>query len=220
MFVRFLAAVSKCPPALEYAVPTIAEWRLSTLPKYLEPQDLEKVIGACAPVTPLGARDQAMILLMARLGLRAGDVAALKLCDIDWQNATLVVSGKNRRETRFASSQRCREFGEALSYEAPPKGSQRQALHIYSRSCCPDFPADVSDTLDGRFKEPESRRHRTAPICSDIQPQPQCFVKGLLSSASQRSYDTLGSRLQPIYAKVDVDLLKEVVLPWPEVETC
>ena len=75
--------------------------------------DVERTITACDPSTPLGARDQAIILLMARLGLRGSDVVGLRFTDINWQDATLVVSGKSRRETRLPLPQ---DVGDALLY--------------------------------------------------------------------------------------------------------
>jgi site-specific recombinase XerC len=111
MFVRFLIANGHCAPGLDAAIPTIAMWRLSTLPQYLPAEDVERIITACDPSTPLGARDQAIILLMARLGLRGSDVVGLRFPDLNWQDATLVVSGKSRRETCLPLPQ---DVGDAL----------------------------------------------------------------------------------------------------------
>jgi integrase/recombinase XerD len=79
MFLRFLIARGYCAPGLEHAIPTVAKWRLSSLPKYLSIQDVESLINSCDQSSPLGARDRAILLLIARLGLRAGEVSALKL---------------------------------------------------------------------------------------------------------------------------------------------
>ena len=98
-------------PGLDDAIPTIAMWRLATLPQYLPAEDVERIIAACDPSLPLGARDHAIILLMARLGLRGSDVVGLRFPDINWQDATLVVSGKSRRATRLPLPQ---DVGEAL----------------------------------------------------------------------------------------------------------
>ena len=111
MFVRFLIASGRCMPGLDDAIPTIAMWRLATLPQYLPAEDVERIIAACDPSLPLGARDHAIILLMARLGLRGSDVVGLRFPDINWQDATLVVSGKSRRATRLPLPQ---DVGEAL----------------------------------------------------------------------------------------------------------
>jgi site-specific recombinase XerD len=111
LFLRFLIASGRCTPSLDYALPTIAHWRLASLPKYLPAETIEHVLACCDRATPLGVRDRAVLLLLARLGLRAGDVAALKWSDIDWHEGTLLVAGKNRRETRLPLPQ---EVGEAI----------------------------------------------------------------------------------------------------------
>lgn len=75
-YLRFLGARGLCRAGLEYAVPTIPQWRLSTLPRYIGGTDIERLIATCDLTTPAGARDRAVLLLLARLGLRAGDVVA------------------------------------------------------------------------------------------------------------------------------------------------
>ena len=77
MFLRFLITQGRCPPELLVAIPTIAGWRRASLPSYLGPEEIERVIGTCDPMNAMGARDRAVLLLLARLGLRASDVAAL-----------------------------------------------------------------------------------------------------------------------------------------------
>lgn len=75
------------------------QWRLSALPRYLAPDQVERLIATCDTKTLLGARNRAVLLLLARLGLRAGDVAGLRLEDIDWRAGRLKVCGKAHRET-------------------------------------------------------------------------------------------------------------------------
>src|SRR6266571_1765419 len=84
MFLRFLIAIGRCQPGLEQALPTIAHWRLAYLPRYLPAESIEQVLASCNLTTAIGVRDRAVLLLLAQLGLRAGDVAALKWCDINW----------------------------------------------------------------------------------------------------------------------------------------
>ena len=84
MFLRFLAVVGACSADLVAAVPRIAQWKLAALPRYLEAADVERLVAGCTPKTSAGARDRAVVLLLARLGLRAGDVRNLRLSDIDW----------------------------------------------------------------------------------------------------------------------------------------
>jgi hypothetical protein len=111
MFLRFLSSEGKCAAGLEHAIPTFANWRLSTLPRYLPASDVERVIDACDDTTEIGARDLAIILLLARLALRSGDILGLRLSDIDWAKATLVVAGKSTRESELPLTQ---EVGDAL----------------------------------------------------------------------------------------------------------
>src|SRR5450432_65886 len=71
MFLRFLIADGKCAAGLDSAIPVLAHWRLSSLPRYLQSDEVERVIASCDPATPMGKRDRAILLLLARLGLRA-----------------------------------------------------------------------------------------------------------------------------------------------------
>ena len=92
-FIRFLIATKRCSTGLDHVVPSIAQWRLSSLPRYLPSADVERVIATA----PIGSRDRAVLLLLARLGLRRGDIVALALADIDWSKGFIRVAGKSRR---------------------------------------------------------------------------------------------------------------------------
>jgi len=111
MFFRFLIARCNCATGFEQAVPSVARWRLSSRPKYILDKDVESLINSCNQTSPLGARDRCILLLLARLGLRAGEVSALKIGDLSWTEGTLIISGKNRRETRLPLTQ---EVGDAI----------------------------------------------------------------------------------------------------------
>src|SRR3989337_611507 len=89
----------------------LAHWRLSALPRYLQVDEVERLIASCDIPSPVGKRDRAILLLLARLGLRAGDIVQLRLGDIDWKGAWISVSGKNRREMRLPLTQ---EVGQAI----------------------------------------------------------------------------------------------------------
>jgi len=96
-FLRFLGATGRCHAGMEYAIPGFASWRLSTVPKFLRPADVEQLIGSCTD-DKIGLRDKAVLLLLARLGLRAGEVAQLKFADIDWVSGKIIVCGKGRHQ--------------------------------------------------------------------------------------------------------------------------
>jgi len=97
-YFRFLAARGECRPELSLAVPSATRRHLASLPRYACAAAIERIIASCdAVTTPAGVRDRAIILLLARLGLRADDIRRLRLDDIDWANALITVHGKGRR---------------------------------------------------------------------------------------------------------------------------
>ena len=81
---------------LAACVPRMADWRLATLPKYLSPDEVERLLQACDCQTSVGRRDQAILLLLARLGLRAGEIVALELDDIHWRAGEMTVRSSKR----------------------------------------------------------------------------------------------------------------------------
>lgn len=87
MFLRFLIAEGRCRADLLGAIPVVPCWRLTSLPRYLPPEDVERLIACCNPASRIGKRDRAILLLLARLGLRAGDIVQMHLTDIDWKGA-------------------------------------------------------------------------------------------------------------------------------------
>ncbi|WP_255245881.1 site-specific integrase [Sphingobium sp. D43FB] len=118
-YLRFLAAAGLCRPNLDHAISPVVQWRLSSLPRYLSANDVERVVASCDQLSNGRLRDRAIQLLLARLGLRAGDVTALKLQDLDWATGMLQVSG-NRPS---ASSFEHRAFFCATSSHMPRSGA-------------------------------------------------------------------------------------------------
>ncbi len=94
------------------AVPSAASWRLSGLPRFLEDDQAQALLDSCDPQSVTGRRDLAILTLLLRLGLRAGEVAGLSLEDVDWRAGELVVVGKGRRSERLPLPV---DVGEAIS---------------------------------------------------------------------------------------------------------
>jgi Phage integrase family/Phage integrase, N-terminal SAM-like domain len=110
VFLRYLAFRGDARADLALAVPAVAHWRLASLPHHLSAAELARVLAACDGDQPARIRDRAMVLLLARLGLRAGDVAQLRLNDLDWAQGTIQVTGKGRYQVRLPrrrSARRC-----------------------------------------------------------------------------------------------------------------
>jgi integrase/recombinase XerD len=96
-FLRFLHLVGLIDAPLVWAVPSVADLRDRTLPRGLEPGAVKKLLASCDRRRLVGRRDHAVLLLLSRLGLRAGEVAAIGLDDVDWRSGLLLVSGKGGR---------------------------------------------------------------------------------------------------------------------------
>jgi integrase len=97
----YLHVAGDIPGPLAWAVPAVATWRLASLPAPLEPGQVTAMLAGCDTGRAAGRRDLAMLTLLARLGLRAGEVAALALHDIDWRAGEITVTGKGRRSERL-----------------------------------------------------------------------------------------------------------------------
>ena len=106
MFLRYLASQGKCRAGLDVAIPTIAGWRLASLPRCLSTDEVEQLLSACEPSSSMGLRDRAVILLLARLGLRASDVAALRFADIDWEDGSILCKRQKPSRSTASSSAR------------------------------------------------------------------------------------------------------------------
>jgi site-specific recombinase XerD len=222
MFIRFLIAEGKCPVGLDAAIPVVAQYRLSTLPRFLQPNEVERVIASCNLNTPKGKRDRAILLLLARLGLRAGDIVKLSLGDINWEGAWVYVSGKGRRQDRFPLTQ---EVGQAIvdymQYGRPQ--TETNALFIRCRApfCGFSSPAAVSQIVARAMK-------RAGVICRDRGAahilRHSVATSMLRQGASLQDIATIlrhrSTETTEIYVKVDVDSLREIAQPWPEVPQC
>jgi site-specific recombinase XerD len=220
MFLRFLITRGDCPVGLDCAIPTVARWRLAALPKYLPAHDVERLIQSCDPASMLGARDRAILLLIARLGLRAGDVSALRFGDLHWSEAALVVSGKNRREVRLPLPQ---DVGDAilryLHHCRPRVLSERVFITVVA----PYVP--ISRQGVGRSVRRTLRRTGISAPTEGAHLLRHSAATNLLREGA--SLSAIGALLRhasiettTVYAKVDVGMLGEITMPWPEVSPC
>lgn len=222
MFIRFLIADGKCLPGLEAAIPVLAHWRLSSLPRYLPSEDVERVIAACNPVSPLGKRDRAILLLLARLGLRAGDIVKLRIGDIDWKESWICINGKSRRQTRLPLTQ---EVGDAIANyirESRPS-ADTEFLFVRSRAPFREFASHCAVSVI--VAQAMRRGGVTCPSRGAAHVLRHSIASSMLRQGSslQEIAGVLRHRsitTTEIYAKVDVDTLGQIAQPWPEVRTC
>jgi integrase/recombinase XerD len=220
MFLRFLTARGRCAPGLEHAIPTVARWRLSSLPRYLPAEAVERLIASCDPASLLGARDRAILLLIARLGLRASDVSALKFSDLLWEQGTLIVSGKSRRDTRLPLPQ---ETGEAILHYLSHRQPYKVSDSVFITVTAPLVP--ISRHVIRRVVISAIRRTGvSAPIQGAHLLRHSAATRLLREGVSLSAIGALlrhtSIETTTLYAKVDIDLLQGVAMPWPEVQPC
>jgi integrase len=221
-YLRFLAASGLCRPGLDQAVPSVLQWRLSALPRYLPTADVERMIASCDRTTPLGLRDRAVLLLLARLGLRAGDVWGMRLDDFDWAAGTLRVSGKSRRGVRLPLPQ---DVGDAvLAYIENGRPAVTED-RLFLRTMAPYRPFTTSSSIGGIVV----RALRQAGV-----EDPPFKGAGLLRHSAATTMLRAGATLEAVgallrhrsldmtahYAKVDIPMLETIAQPWPGEASC
>ncbi|MXY34795.1 MAG: tyrosine-type recombinase/integrase [Boseongicola sp. SB0664_bin_43] len=216
LYLRFLTSVGECRPGLVGAVPTPPSWRLSTLPRYLPLSDIERAIASCDTTSVVGVRDRAVLLLLARLGLRAGDVVALELDDIDWRQARLLVCGKSRRPTGLPLPQ---DAGDALLEYIERVRPVVCEDKVFLRIPAPHRPLQDSTSISAIANRALSRAGAAGRTPGGARVFRHSAATGLVRSGA--SLELVGTLLRhrlpnttAIYAKVDVPMLLEVAEPW------
>jgi site-specific recombinase XerD len=215
MFLRFLAVYGHCSSDLVAAVPGIARWRLASLPRYIDAADIERLIAVCDPDCAAGSRDRAIILLLVRLGLRAGDVRDLLLVDIDWSHGRLRVMGKGRCESWLPLPQ---EVGEAILHYLEYFRPRINDEHVFLRVYAPLGPFPSSGPISGMVRRTIQRAGIKAPSMGAHVLRHSAATAMLRQGVS---LDIIGAVLRhrciestAHYAKVDAALLHMVTQPW------
>jgi site-specific recombinase XerD len=222
MFLRFLIAEGKCPVGLDASIPTLAHWRLSSLPRYLQSEEVERVIASCDRATPVGRRDRAILLLLARMGFRAGDVVGLGMGDIDWELAWIHVSGKGRRQTRLPMTQ---EVGDAITAYVQDSRPPACTDKLFVRSRAPLRAFSSHSAVSQIVTRAMRRAGVTCPSRGAAHVLRHSVATSMLRQGAslQEIAEILRHRsiqTTEIYAKVDITSLRAIAQPWPEVELC
>jgi len=213
-FLRFLRQRGAIDTDLAAALFGVSYWRWAHIPKSLPPEQVERLLRSCDRRTAAGQRDYAILLLLARLGLRGGEVLALTLDDLDWERGEMLVRGKGQRFERLPLP---KDVGTALvqylRYVRPTCATRavfvrlhapQQALRL-SAVCCVVRRALQRAGLNPDFKGAHLLRHSLA-------------TNMLRRGASLGEIGHLLRHRQPtttqIYAKVDIEALRGIALPW------
>ncbi len=217
MYLRFLALEGLCRPGLAGAIPTIPRQKFATLPRHLPQQDIEHIIASCDSTTAVGVRNRAILLLLSRLALRAGDVANLRLKDIDWDNALVHVSGKSQREAVLPLPQ---DVGDALKeyilHVRPVATTESVFLRMLPPLHQPLSGKGVSAIAAVAIKR--------CGLKTDGLPAAHLFRHSTATNLlrNKTPLEVISTLLRhqsvtttAIYARVDVPMLLEVAQPWP-----
>lgn len=218
VYLRFLATSGACQPGLDHALPTVAEWRLSSLPRYLDAQQVARLIDSCSKDGQQGLRDRAIVLLLLRLGLRAGDIANMRPTDIDWQEGTLLVRGKGRRDVRLPLPQ---DAGDAVLDYIEGARPQVAIDRVFLCAKAPFRPIRCGPIVSGIVRAALRRagienppayganllRHSTATVML----RGGATLDEIGTVLRHKSPDTTAH-----YAKVDIAALQQIAQPWPK----
>jgi len=213
---RWLHVTGQVPVSLAAAVPSVAGWRLSGLPKGLEPGQLRSLLGACDRRTPTGRRDYAIMLLLARLGLRAGEVARLGLDDVDWRRGEIAVLGKGDRAERLPLPA---EVGAAIAaYLRRGRPGTAAGRSVFVRVHAPHRALTTGGVTMVVFDAAQRaglgriHAHRLRHTAATAMLQAGSPLAEVGQVLRHRSALTTA-----IYAKVDRDALAVLARPWPDV---
>ena len=211
-FLRYLIATGQCPAGRDHAVPGFANWQLATTPRFLSGPDVKRVVAACDGEERL--RDRAVVLLLARLGLRASEVAHLSFPQIDWNEGRLTISGKARREERLPLTQ---EVGDALIAYIERSRPRLASTRVFLTDVAPVVPLSrvavkciVRRALNrAGVDSPHRGAHVLRHSAATDMLRHGVSLAGVGAVLRHRS-----PSMTAHYAKVDIALLSEVAQPW------
>jgi site-specific recombinase XerD len=211
-FLRYLHLAGVIELPLVWAVPAVADLRDRTLPRGLEPAAVRRLLASCDRRRTIGRRDYAVLLLLARLGLRAGEVAAITLDDLDWRAGLLLVHGKGGREDLLPLPV---DVGEAIvSYlrRRPRCASRALFLRVTAPLCGLDrcTVAWVVRAACDRAGLPRVGAHRLRHTAATEMLRHGASLAEIGQVLRHREQKTTA-----IYAKIDRAALRTLARPWP-----
>lgn len=216
-FLRFLQAQGETRHDFTAAIPTVRRWAQLDVPKKLTSQELDRVLDAPDRATAMGRRDYAILLLLATLGLRAGEVILLELEDIHWRTGEILIRGKGGRKDLLPLP---RDVGTAIArylrLDRGPRATQRIFLRTRSPHVPLSGPTPIGHVVCRAMRQAgiERPKHIAAHLFRHT-----LASRMLQQGANLRDITEVlrhrAPRTAEIYAKIDMRSLHEVVRPWP-----
>jgi site-specific recombinase XerD len=217
-FLRFARYRGKITLDLAACVPSVASWSLSNLPKSLPPAQVEQVLADVRQrATAVGRRDYAILLLLARLGLRGGEVGNLVLEDIDWENSRIAIRGKGDRVAHLPMPADVGKAIAAYLQNGRPRVSGDRRLFLRVRAPLTGFKGQgsvgsvVKHALQrAKIDSPRKGSHQFRHTLASTMLQKGSSLSEIGEVLRHRSQDTTA-----IYAKVDLLSLRSLAMRWP-----
>jgi len=215
-FLRYLFLRSETRTDLALAVPTVRQWRLASVPRHISPRDVERLLRSCNVSSATGRRNRAILLLLARLGLRACEVVALELDDLRWREGEIVVRGKGLIRDRLPlPSDVGRALALYLERDRPPCSSRR----VFLRGRAPRRGFGHPSTVSTIVMRALTRAGVAAPMHGAHLLRHSLATAMVRKGASLAEIGQVLRHRSPntteIYAKLDFDALRDVAMPWP-----
>ncbi|OHV22785.1 integrase [Rhizobium sp. RMa-01] len=218
---QYLFAQSLTTTNLSLCVPRVHKPWGARLPRYLSPDEVETVLASVRTNPRRGARDYAMLLLMARLGLRAPEIIAIQLDDVDWRTGELLVRGKGQRHDRLPVPP---DVGEAISRYLREDRASTTTRTLFVTHRAPNRPFKDSQVINAILKE--------AFAATGVKPPTPYVGSHVLRHSLATNMVRAGASLEEIgdllrhrsrattmiYAKLDTDGLRSIAQPWPVAE--
>ena len=215
-FLRYLYHKELNPQPLADCVPSIRRWKLANLPTYLSAVQVQTVLDSCDRTNALGRRDYAILMILAKLGMRAGEVAALTLDDVDWRSGEMLICAKGRQRARMPIPPDVGAAIVAYLHDRPKSSCRRLFLRIpaphvgFASGCAITVIAKTALERAGIH----GYAHQGAHIFRHSLATELLRSGATLSEIGQllrhQNHDTTR-----IYAKVDIEALRTLSLPWP-----
>ena len=216
-FLRFLFRYGETKRDLSTAVPTVPAWRLSEVPKYIKPEDVESLLESCDRSSSVGRRNYSILLLIARLGLRAGEVVSLELGDINWRTSELTIRGKGQFCDRLPLPQ---SVGEALAIYLKNDRPRCSTRRVFLRARAPYRGFKDSTTVSTIVRRTVERSGIITPSKGAHLLRHSLATGMLRNGASMVEIGELLRHRSPnsteIYAKVDIKGLRSIARIWLE----
>ena len=214
-FLRYGQSRGDIGPDLAGAVPAVAQWSMTAIPRAIAASEVQRLLTSIERRTAIGRRDYAIMLLLARLGLRAGEVAGLALEDLDWASGQVRVRGKGGHEAVLPLPADVGAIAAYLRHGRPPCHSRG----VFVRAKAPMRAFLGAQAIGSIVRHRVTRAGITAPTTGAHQFRHALATQMLGQGASLSEIGEVLRHRSPqttaIYTKVDVETLRALALPWP-----